>query len=54
MTKCIIEQEKALGKAICLALKDIDCIIDLGKEFLCIKISVAILSGLKHNMGLSA
>jgi hypothetical protein len=31
---CIIEHEKALGKAIYLALKDVDCTIDLSDQFL--------------------
>jgi hypothetical protein len=41
---CIVEHEEALGKAICLALEDVDCTIDLGNEFLRVKIPIAVLA----------
>ncbi len=53
MTGCVIEQEKALSKAICLALEDGDCAIDLADEFFCIKIPVTVFARFKHNAGLS-
>jgi hypothetical protein len=54
MTGHVIEQEEAKGKAICLALKDVDRAVDLGDEFCQIKISIAILAWLEHETGLSA
>ncbi len=53
VTGCIIEQEEALGRAICLALKDVDHTIDLGNELLCIEISITILPWSEHDVGLS-
>ncbi len=53
MTRCIIKHKEGLGKAICLAHKDIDHAIDLGNEFLCIEESIMILPWLEHNAGLT-
>jgi hypothetical protein len=54
VTGCIIEQEKALGKAVCLEFKDVDCAIDLGDKFRRIEVSVTVLPWFEHNAGLSA
>jgi hypothetical protein len=53
MAECIVEHEEALGKAICLALEDVDHAIDLGDEFLRVKIPIAVLAWFEHNVGLS-
>jgi hypothetical protein len=53
MAGCIVEHEEALGKAICLALKDVDCAIDLGDKFLQVEIPIAVLAWFEHNVGLS-
>lgn len=50
---CVIEHEQALGKAICLAFKDVDRAIDLGDKFRRIEVSIAILPWFKHDAGLS-
>jgi len=54
VTGCVVEQEEALGKAICLALKDVNHTIDLGDECLHIEVSIMILPWSEHNVGLSA
>lgn len=53
MTGCVIEQEQAEGKAICLALKDVYRAIDLGDESIRVEISVAVLAWFEHDAGLS-
>src|SRR5260221_10339340 len=52
VTGCVVEHEQALGKAI-LGLKDFDRAVDLGNEFLRVKVSVAVLAWFEHNSGLS-
>ena len=54
MTGCIIEHKESFGQAICLGLKNVDCMIDLIDELLRIKIAIAILPRLEHNACLSA
>jgi hypothetical protein len=49
---CIVEHEEALGKAICLALKDVDRAIDLGDECLRVEIPIAVLAWFEHDVGL--
>jgi len=51
---CVVEQEEAEGKAICLALKDVDRSINLCDEFLGIEVSVAIFPRFEHDAGLPA
>ena len=51
---CIIEHEKALGKAICLGLKDVDSMLDLLHELLYTEVSIAILARFEYNSSLSA
>jgi hypothetical protein len=53
MTGRIIEHEEGLGKAVCLVHKDVNCVIDLGDEFFCIKEPVMILPWLEHDAGLT-
>lgn len=48
----VVEHEEALGKAIDLALKDVDRAIDLGDEFLRIEVPIAILPWFEHDVGL--
>src|SRR6266852_2708851 len=50
---CVIEQEKALGVAICFALENVDCVFDLVHERLRIEVAVAVLAWFEHNAGLS-
>lgn len=54
VTGGIIEHEKALRTAICLAFKDVDCAINLGDELVHIEVSIMVLAWFKHNAGLSA
>lgn len=49
----VVEHEEALGKAIDLALEDVDRAIDLGDEFLRIEVPIAILPWFEHDAGLS-
>ena len=53
MTGCIVEHEETLSKAICPALKDSDHMVNLGEEFIQIKISVVALPWFEHDVGLS-
>src|SRR6266852_9333944 len=50
---CVIEQEKALGMAICFALENVDCMFDLVHERLRIEVAIAVLAWFEHNAGLS-
>src|SRR6266852_3098731 len=50
---CVIEQEKALGVAICFALENVDCMFDLVHERLRIEVAIAVLAWFEHNAGLS-
>ena len=54
VTGCVIEQKKALGKAVYLVLKDVDCAIDLGDEFFSVEVAITILPRLEDYAGLSA
>jgi hypothetical protein len=54
MTGRVIEHEEALGKAVCLALEDVERAIDLRDEFFCIEIPVAVLPRFEYKTGLSA
>jgi hypothetical protein len=49
---CVIEQEKALGVAICFALENVDCVFDLVHERLRIEVAVAVLAWFEHNAGI--
>ena len=51
---CIIEQEKALGKAICLGLKDPNGALNLFYKLLRSEVSVIILSRFEYNASLPA
>jgi hypothetical protein len=53
VTGCIIEHEEGLGKAVCLAHKDVNYMINLGDEFFCIEEPVMILPWLEHDVGLT-
>jgi hypothetical protein len=52
VAECVIEHEEALGKAICLALEDVDHMINLGDELFGVEIPIAIFSWLEHEMSL--
>lgn len=54
MTGCVIKQEEAPGKAICLALKYVNRTIDLGNDFLRVEVTVAILPWFEYNTGITA
>ena len=47
MAGCIIEEEKPLGITICLALKDINHVINLSDQHTAIKPSIAIPASFK-------
>jgi hypothetical protein len=53
VTGCIVEQEEALGKAICLALEDVDCVVNLSDEFLRVEVTITVLARFKHDAGFS-
>ena len=53
VTGCIVKHEEPLSKAICLVLKNIDCVIDLGDEFSCTKVSATVLPWFEHKVSLS-
>ncbi len=50
----IVKHEQALGKAICLALEDINRVIDLCNKLLHIEISATVLSWFENDVGLFA
>jgi hypothetical protein len=52
VAECVIEHEEALGKAICLALEDVDHMINLGDELFGVEIPIAIFSWLEHETSL--
>ena len=54
VTRCVIEHEKALDKAICFGLEDVNCTIYLCDEILCIEVSILVLPRFEHNTGLPA
>jgi len=54
VTGCIVKHEELLSKAICLVLKDINCMINLGDEFSCTKVSTMVLPWFEHKASLSA
>ena len=51
---CIIKHEKALGKAICLGLKDPDGALDLFYELLHSEVPIMILPGFEYDASLPA
>ena len=51
---CIIKHKKALGKAICLGLKDPNGTLDLFYELLRSKVSITILPGFEYDASLPA
>jgi hypothetical protein len=53
VTGCVIKQKKALGKAICLALKDVDRTINLSDEFCQVEVPIAIIPWFEHDASLS-
>jgi hypothetical protein len=53
VTGRVVEQEQAESKAICLALENVDRVIDLGDEMFRLEISIAVLAWFEHNTGLS-
>jgi hypothetical protein len=51
---CIIKHKKALGKAICLGLKDPNSVLDLFHKLLCSEVSMAVLPRFEYDVSLSA
>ena len=53
VTGCVIEQEKALGAAICFALEDVNHAFDLAHKHVCVEVTIAVLPWFEHDAGLS-
>ena len=54
VTGCIIEHKETLGKAIYLALEDVNYVVDLGNESFCVKEPILIFPWFENDVGLSA